>query len=281
MKRIWLKLQYWMLMYLLRRHREFETISSVGPPDGKYDTYWVFVLEDRTDRNSKEDGQAERRYKYMVKHSSQGHLLAQQTRESDSVPPYPRFKIDSDFFAEKTLDLQHYYRDTSFVYGSVLRCFLDRCFGVYWLKWAWRALLEVILQRTYAKRFKVVTDRIKILQEVIKLNDEGFAEPGVVTVASRIHGKRFILMESSDKTLAMVRRLLDSLVADGYLQRAEQGYRATGQSMAALLQLQGEARSERLARFSQFMMVILTLILAVSSAFVTWFTYLGLENKPF
>lgn len=280
LKRLWLKFQYWMLMYLFRRHREFDRISSAGPPSGHYDTYWVFVLEDRTVRGDK-TGRSERRYSYLIKHSSQGHLLAQQMRETDNVEPYPRFKIGPEFFHSKRLELQHYYRDASFAYRSVLRCFLARLFALDWLCWIWGKASEVFKQWLYTKRFRLVNDRIEVLRSVIELNDEGLAEPPGFDVARRLHGDRFILMDGHEKVTATVERLLESLVADGYLQKTANGYHAPGKAMAGLLALQAELRRERQARFSQIMMVVLTMILAISSAMATWFMYLDLENKPF
>ena len=280
MKRLWLRMQYWMLLYLFRRHRPFDTISSAGPPTGHYDTYWVFVVEDRTvEKGTKV--QEERRYAFLIKSSSQGHLLAQQTRESDRVKPHPRFKIDPGFFTARTLELQHYYRNTNFIFRSVLTCFLARIFHLYWFIWAIRSSVEACRQWLYAKRFKVVNDRIDVLRAVIALRDEGVSEPHEFTVARFIHGDRFVLMEDHEKVTDTVERLLDSLVADDYLEKSGAGYRAAGKSFSGLLALEGEIRREKLAWFSQMMMVILTLILALSSIVANILTYLDLENKPF
>ncbi len=281
MKAMYLKIQYWMLMKLLKWHRDFSRISSEGPPTGHYDTYWVYAAEDKAVATATgKDAESER--VYLFKHSSRGHLLAQRTSGDARPTRYPREKVGPEFLQDKDWEIRHYYKNSMFMHHSVLGCFLSRLLLLFWFRWLLKALVEAVRNWVYRRKFRIIDDRVSVLRAAIELSDSGQNKFYGVHVASQIHGKRFLVMDDKRQLVfTRIDRVLDSLVADGYLDNSQAGFTVSGKTLSGLLALEQELRRERTARFSQAMMILLTAILALSSIIAVWFDYLDLENKPF
>lgn len=270
-----------MLLKLLTWHRHFSRISSDGPPTGHYDTYWVYAGEDTTVSNSRK-GEAEAEVVYLIEPSSQGHLLARKRSEIDDSTRYPRRRIKPEFLGSKEWEIRHYYRRTGFVHRSIVICFLSRIFRIYWFRWLLEAFTESFKNWVYRVNFRIIDDRASVLRALIALADAGVEECYGVRVAIQIHGRRFLLMDDKRELIyAKFNRVLASLAEDGYIERTPRGYRVVGKTLSGLLELEKDLRRERMARFSQVMMIVLTGILAVSSMVSNWFEYLDLDNKPF
>tara|TARA_Y100001933_G_scaffold114621_1_gene114736 strand:- start:1105 stop:1566 length:462 start_codon:yes stop_codon:yes gene_type:complete len=153
---------------------------------------------------------------------------------------------------------------------------------LFWFRWLLKALVEAVRNWVYRRKFRIIDDRVSVLRAAIELSDSGQNKFYGVHVASQIHGKRFLVMDDKRQLVfTRIDRVLDSLVADGYLDNSQAGFTVSGKTLSGLLALEQELRRERTARFSQAMMILLTAILALSSIIAVWFDYLDLENKPF
>lgn len=289
MKDLKLKLTLWAIRYLLSREKHYNTISSDGQRKGIYDTYWIFIeewlkAETENRKETVEEKSDDDELPATVKRSYNvelinGQLFRRQRRKDSSEKRFKAKKLEYQFLKDKEICVRHFFKSGEKVFDSAISAAIMRKLRLHWFFYLVGRLHLFVLRA----KFRSVRDHRKVLAAINDLSLRGFTHIYSFTVARDLYGPHYgpNIDKAFEQEQKRLTGILETLEQQGALQSDRGGFKILPKATALRMEWDREIARERIQNWNIFLTLLLTAVLAVSSGFMAWFQYLGLEDKPF
>lgn len=165
-----------------------------------------------------------------------------------------------------TLKIEHYYGLDQISYTGIFDYVIERFTRYSYLKIHLLRLNESITQYLFNKHSletKKRYDFLKLLTERFTGKNNGFS---YVSVMSEMHTNRSFLHPEYDKEAQKIEAYLQGFVDTGELKVINHDYHLTGHAYKAINDYEDQDRKHKATSRAQWLMIILTLILAILTA---------------
>lgn len=166
-----------------------------------------------------------------------------------------------------SLEITHFLGPYDFTYVSPWK-FL----WAYFSKWPQLYRIGQHLRQILFNRKKLVrVDRMKALRHLVEQRiEKRDARSSPAQLLAQIHTFRAFQHPNKEEQLAYSALLMDSLVASGDLSNEQGSYKVTPKALVTLAQHDEDNRRHRDNKIIQWLMVWLTIILAIAAAIEAW-----------